>query len=150
MNRYYIAYGSNLSVAQMRYRCPEARIIGTGVLDDWRLKFKFHADIVEEKGFKVPVLVWKITEADERRLDVYEGFPKYYIKKELPVTVTTIKTKRKRDLNAMVYVMTEGVRDIYPPHASYYEILEEGYERFGFDKAILEAALEESYDEISK
>lgn len=32
--RYYIAYGSNLNVQQMRMRCPSARIIGTSVLED--------------------------------------------------------------------------------------------------------------------
>lgn len=31
MKRYYIAYGSNLNVPQMRWRCPDARIIGTGL-----------------------------------------------------------------------------------------------------------------------
>lgn len=27
--KYYIAYGSNLSVGQMAYRCPDAKVIGT-------------------------------------------------------------------------------------------------------------------------
>ena len=38
--RYYIAYGSNLNVRQMRMRCPSARIIGTSVLKDYELLFK--------------------------------------------------------------------------------------------------------------
>ena len=38
--RYYIAYGSNLNVQQMRMRCPSARIIGTSVLEDHKLLFK--------------------------------------------------------------------------------------------------------------
>ena len=38
--RYYIAYGSNLNVQQMRWRCPNARIIGTSELKDYRLMFK--------------------------------------------------------------------------------------------------------------
>ena len=38
--RYYIAYGSNLNVQQMRWRCPGARIIGTSELQDYRLLFK--------------------------------------------------------------------------------------------------------------
>ena len=32
MSRYYIAYGSNLSVEQMRHRTPKAKIVGTAVL----------------------------------------------------------------------------------------------------------------------
>ena len=38
--RYYIAYGSNLNVRQMRMRCPSARIIGTANLKDYELLFK--------------------------------------------------------------------------------------------------------------
>lgn len=38
--RYYIAYGSNLNIPQMRMRCPGARIIGTSVIDDYQLLFK--------------------------------------------------------------------------------------------------------------
>lgn len=30
--KYYIAYGSNLSVEQMAYRCPDAKIAGQAVL----------------------------------------------------------------------------------------------------------------------
>ena len=37
---YYIAYGSNLNVRQMRMRCPTARIIGTSVMNDYELLFK--------------------------------------------------------------------------------------------------------------
>ena len=38
--RYYIAYGSNLNIPQMRMRCPGARIIGTSVVEGYRLLFK--------------------------------------------------------------------------------------------------------------
>ena len=38
--RYYIAYGSNLNIPQMRWRCPSARIIGTSEIPDYRLLFK--------------------------------------------------------------------------------------------------------------
>lgn len=35
--RYYIAYGSNLNVPQMRMRCPHATILGTANLKGWEL-----------------------------------------------------------------------------------------------------------------
>lgn len=38
--KYYIAYGSNLSVKQMAHRCPDARIAGQAVLEGWELLFK--------------------------------------------------------------------------------------------------------------
>ena len=43
--RYYIAYGSNLSTRQMRYRTPDAKIAGTAVLTGWQLLFRVHATI---------------------------------------------------------------------------------------------------------
>lgn len=38
--RYYLAYGSNLNVQQMLYRCPTARIIGTSTIPNYQLLFK--------------------------------------------------------------------------------------------------------------
>ena len=37
--RYYIAYGSNLNIRQMRMRCPHARVVGTAVIKDYELLF---------------------------------------------------------------------------------------------------------------
>ena len=33
MKKYYIAYGSNLNVEQMRYRCPDAKVVGTAEIN---------------------------------------------------------------------------------------------------------------------
>ena len=40
VKRYYIAYGSNLNVPQMRMRCPGATILGTADLKGWELLFR--------------------------------------------------------------------------------------------------------------
>ena len=37
---YYVAYGSNLNLRQMRYRCPTAKLCGTGQLKNYELQFK--------------------------------------------------------------------------------------------------------------
>ncbi len=42
--RYYIAYGSNLNIRQMRMRCPHATICGTARLSGWELLFKGQQD----------------------------------------------------------------------------------------------------------
>ena len=78
--RYYIAYGSNLNVGQMRMRCPGARIIGTSVVEGYRLLFKgsrtgSYLTIEPQEGASVPVAAWAVTEEDEEALDRYEGFP---------------------------------------------------------------------------
>ena len=39
--RYYIAYGSNLNVPQMRMRCPHATILGTANLKGWELSVSY-------------------------------------------------------------------------------------------------------------
>ena len=38
--RYYIAYGSNLNIDQMSYRCPGAKVVGTSEIPDFQLLFK--------------------------------------------------------------------------------------------------------------
>ena len=76
--RYYIAYGSNLNIPQMRMRCPGARIIGTSVIEGYRLLFKgsrtgSYLTIEPQEGAGVPVAAWAVTEEDEAALDRYEG-----------------------------------------------------------------------------
>ena len=31
-NKIYIAYGSNLNLKQMKYRCPDSKVLGTAML----------------------------------------------------------------------------------------------------------------------
>ena len=68
--RYYIAYGSNLNVGQMRMRCPHATILGTANLKGWELLFKgsktgSYLTIEESEGGTVPVVIWEVTATDE-------------------------------------------------------------------------------------
>ena len=95
--RYYIAYGSNLNIYQMRFRCPTARIIGTAVIPNYELLFKgsktgSYLTIEPKKGSSVPVAVWETTGQDEAALDRYEGYPTFYYKKELTLPIKDIKT----------------------------------------------------------
>ena len=146
--RYYIAYGSNLSVNQMAHRTPEAKIVGIAVLHGWRLLFKNYATIEENPNYDTPVLVWDISprDRDEENLDRYEGFPHFYFKRDLPVTVTPLDGGKPMELTAMIYIMSPKHRWTQAPTFHYYDILDEGYEVFGFDKAILRKALMESAD----
>ena len=36
----YFAYGSNINLDQMRYRCPDATVYGQAVLDNYDLRFR--------------------------------------------------------------------------------------------------------------
>ena len=149
--RYYLAYGSNLNVEQMRYRCPTARIIGTAVIEDYRLLFKgsqtgSYLTIEPTEGASVPVGVWSVTEDDEHRLDRYEGYPSFYYKKELPVTITGIMTGKQRTRQCFVYIMHED-RPLGLPSNAYLDTCCEGYMDFGFDRQKLIDACKDSAKE---
>ena len=143
MSRFYIAYGSNLSEEQMKHRTPDAKIIGTSVLEGWRLLLKSYATIEPKEGCRVPVLIWEISEADERNLDRYEGYPTFYYKRELPVMVTPLDGGAPMELTAMVYIMDEK-HPFRMPSLYYYDVLHRGYRAFGFDLALLRQGIEDS------
>ncbi len=140
--KYYIAYGSNLSVKQMAHRCPDAKVAGIATIKDWKLVYRTHATIEPAKGRVVPVLIWEISEADEKNLDCYEGYPIYYFKQDMQVTMTDLDGKNPQEVDAMVYLMAEG-HPLQRPWGTYLDTLAEGYQRFGFNPYILELALQE-------
>lgn len=144
-NRYYIAYGSNLNIQQMRMRCPKARIVGTSVIKNYQLLFKgsktgSYLTIEPNIGAKVPVAVWKITASDERNLDRYEGYPNFYYKTEMTLDIKDIRTGKIRKLNAFVYIMHEE-RKLGIPSGFYVRTCLEGYKSFGFDEKYLYDAI---------
>lgn len=142
MTKLYIAYGSNMDEKQMACRCPEAQLLGTAEVEDYRLLFKgsktgAYATIEPEEGSRVPVLLWEITEQDERSLDRYEGYPRFYYKKDLEIGFGgEWKT-------AMVYIMHEE-NPLGIPSKRYQEVISNAYRKFGFDGSILEKALADS------
>ena len=86
----YVAYGSNLNTTQMKFRCPTARIVGAGILHDYKLVFRGSngnavATIESSEGRHVSVLIWEVTAQDEAALDAYEGFPTFYRKETVMV-----------------------------------------------------------------
>lgn len=79
--RLYLAYGANMNMESMSWRCPQARPVGAFELKDWQLEFYSHANIRPCTGSSVHGVLWAITEECEQHLDAFEGFPDYYIKK---------------------------------------------------------------------
>lgn len=104
VSKLYVAYGSNLNMQRMRGRCPTAKYLGSGVVENYELQFKgsprgAHATIAPKSGSSVPVGVWRIQGNDEKRLDLYEGHPDYYFKRTVPVTM------EGRTIRGMAYIM---------------------------------------------
>lgn len=140
----YLAYGSNLSEEIMHERCPKAKLLGTGELDNFRLMFKgveptAYATIEEWQGYKVPYVLWEISEDDEQSLDQYECFPRHYRKH-----VVAIEFGGEKFL-AMYYAKDEE-QTVGQLMTHYVEVLEEAYVRWKFNRAILDAALKLSDD----
>ena len=140
MKKYYLAYGSNLNIRQMALRCPTAKPVGTAVIEDYELLFKgsktgAYLTIEPKSGAEVPVAIWAVEPADEKRLDVYEGFPTFYYKTELelPVRYFSGKTVLRK---AFVYIMHED-RPIGIPSIPYMQTCIQGYDDFGFDRLVL-------------
>lgn len=142
--RLYIAYGSNLNLPQMAFRCPTAKVVGNGVLKDYELLFRGSsrsavATVEPKEGAAVPVLVWDIMPTDELSLDRYEGYPRFYEKQMMEVEMEGKK------VSAMVYVMTPG-HELGIPSEYYVETIRQGYETAGFDMDVLEAAVDHAYE----
>lgn len=140
--RLYVAYGSNLNLKQMKYRCPTAKLYGTGEIKDYELQFKGHpnsafATIAPKEGSSVPVAVWEIQPRDELSLDRYEGYPSHYFKQDVPVQLDG------EEVNAMVYIMNLKM-GFGLPSPSYYHTVYKGYNDCELDTDILDKAVGES------
>lgn len=140
----YVAYGSNLNIEQMAYRCPDAQIVGSGAIPDYALKYRgsktgAYATIIPQKGSCVPVVVWKISPDDERALDVYEGFPRFYYKKRMRVCLDGYG----KGIYAMAYVMNDKAKPGVPSNY-YISTIMTGYQENGLDMEILYKSLKDN------
>ena len=149
MAKLYVAYGSNLNKQQMKGRCPDAKFVGTGVIENYELQFKgslygAHATIAPQEGSSVPVGLWTIQSRDESRLDMYEGYRKtgyrYYDKEQVRVNMTN-----GGSVIGMVYIMDQKM-DFGQPTPGYYDTVREGYANCGLDETVLEQALNSSLE----
>ncbi len=131
---YYFAYGSNMNADQMKYRCPGAEITGPATLPGYRLTERRHADIDKSPGDQVNGLLWRVTAADLRKLDIYEGYPRYYERYFVDVEINGMK------VSAIVYEMTpqsKQARDGERYSNSYRQVCSEGAAKNGVINAFV-------------
>lgn len=133
MNKYYIAYGSNMNTEDMKKRCKTAKVIGTTKLSNYRLMFNRYATIVKDPASSVPVVIWEISEEDEANLDKYESFPKLYHKEYITLYIDNAKSE------AMVYIMNDFVS--IAPSKQYFKTILSAYAKYNFDTDCLKEAL---------
>lgn len=141
MKKYYLAYGSNLNLTQMHMRCSNAVLLGTTILKGYRLVFKGenHGYLTIEKCINksVPLGIFEISDMDEKKLDIYEGYPIFYDKQYFKIKINGEK------VNAIIYVMNKEF-DYALPTKEYLARCVVGYYDVDFDVNILKNALEET------
>ena len=90
----YFAYGSNLSVLQMKQRCPSSTYIGVGILRGWTwiINARGYANLVAAPASEPTTtdniiygLVYELPPQDESLLDGFEGVPWAYTKEAHPI-----------------------------------------------------------------
>lgn len=132
----YIAYGSNINLEQMKYRCSHSKVVGTSEIKDYELEFRGVATIVPSKGATVPVLIWELDERDLPTLNRYEGYPRLYRQEEMTFELDG------KEVKGMAYLMNRGA--LSPPSRQYYNTILQGYRKNSLDEKYLQTALENS------
>lgn len=132
----YIAYGSNINLEQMAYRCPHSKVVGTSEIKNFELEFRGVATIVSKENASVPVLIWELDERDLPTLNRYEGYPRLYRQEKMNFELDG------QSYEGMAYLMNHG--EISPPSQQYYNTILQGYKENGLDESYLQKALENS------
>ncbi len=138
----YFAYGANLNIESMRWRCPDAVPVEAMYLQDYRLAFSGVATIQPSPGEFVPGALWAITEKCEAALDIFEGYPTFYRKQTVTVD----------GMEIMFYVMNHDLPG--EPSVNYLMTIAEGYQDWQLQLDDLWSAVritqEESYDRMHR
>ena len=123
----YFAFGSNLYQKQMKKRCKDSKYIGCYTLKNYKLVFRnFYfgggvADIQKRKNSSVLGAIYRISKNDEKKLDLYEDFPKTYIKKYFIL----------HGKKVMFYYMPKKTKHV-PPSRRYLNLIIQGYRDCGY------------------
>ncbi len=117
----YFAFGSNLNRKQIKRRCKNSQFISRHILKNYQLVFRSKygaADIQRKKGSSVLGAIYDINKADEKKLDVYEEFPKVYVKKYFKILGKKVmfyymsnKTKQTEPSRRYLGSIIQGYKD---------------------------------------
>lgn len=142
----YFAYGSNLDVAQMRARCPDAEPIGRAMLGGYRIAFAGTsrrwdgaavATLLPARGRNVCGLLYKLSAESFSALDRFEGHPNVYSR--VRVLVSDEKGRRRHALAYCLPLLDEAM-----PATKYLWKIVRAYERHGFGLQPLLEAVEKA------
>jgi len=101
-DQFYFAYGSNMDVAQMAQRCPQARRVGRGLARHRRFVINRRgvATLRSQRDAETWGGIWRITADDEAALDRFEGVHHGCYRK----TLATVRLDGGTTLKALVYI----------------------------------------------
>lgn len=133
---------------------PGSKAQRLGKIPDYKLLYKgsktgSYLTIEPKEGAYVPVGVFTVTPEDEKKLDRYEGFPRFYYKKEMKIRMWDQVLQKYRTVDAFVYIMHED-RPFGVPSPTYVATCMEGYADFEFDEQLLEDAFSRSMTEVAR
>ena len=128
----YFAYGSNLCVAQMARRCPDAADPRPATLadHDWLINERGVATVEPFDGSQVHGVVWRVSDHDLATLDSAEGVPVRYRRDRL-----TVHTK---DGPAQAWVYIDHRIEPGAPRPGYLERIIDGAAHHGLPQRWLE------------
>jgi len=128
----YFAFGSNLYKKQMKKRCKDSKYIKCHKLKGYKLAFRYSyfgggvADVEKKKNGTVLGALYEISEKDEKKLDVYEDFPKVYIKKYFKFLGKKV----------MFYYMPKKTKQVMPSKR-YLNLIIQGYKDCGYKNSYI-------------
>lgn len=141
MKMYYFAYGMNTCQSAMQYESL-ATPIRRATLDGYHLVFAYYATVA--KGGIMQGVLWEIDEKTLKQLDKREGYPEFYTRLVVPVTID----ETNEIVDALVYqMMPEYVefRVVDKLVSDYYlDMLQVGYTTFGIPLSQIDRALSTS------
>jgi len=123
----YLAYASNMNLAQMKRWCPASRFVKTVLLEGYRFVYDGFSvtwdgavgNIVKADTEGVWGALYEITESDRRTLDAFEGYPKVYDRKDIEV-----RDREGNVYRALTYFRTGLV--LGKPHPDYEKVVLDG------------------------
>lgn len=152
LDKYYFAYGSNMSLEQMQERCGKDnfKTVGAAIIKDYQLAFRRRsgnkwcnkgvADLKGKDGFKTYGVLYKINKYALEELDYNEGYQEgreksmnSYNREERKV----ILLESGKSSNAMCY-FANPQNDFIQPSKKYLDTLIRGAEENGLPEEAIE------------
>jgi gamma-glutamylcyclotransferase (GGCT)/AIG2-like uncharacterized protein YtfP len=139
-DRLYVAYGANTNLDSMKKRCGDnATYLCNVILDGYDLTFAGmgHCNVEQKEGSQTICALWGINWVAEQQLDIFEGYPTYYDKRNLIIDVDGTESY------ALIYVMLPEF-EVSPatPMDLYVLMVRQGYIQLGLPESQLDDALE--------